>query len=160
MIIIKCYIDDEDIILDKVGSKSYKATYTPDDTNNFNIVTGIEISVDVSEPESEPTPSQKPESTYIPIYTPSEVKPSEDNKKESTPRALPYTIENTVTNKDSSVTNKITEYHEDGSITETVIIEWKSDSVNGYNYGDNDSNSGKESDTEKSKIIKKRVGMR
>ena len=97
------------------GENTFKAVYKPEDTVNYNTVEDIDVVVTVSEPAQEPVIVPDPSPVIPPQPSPEpEVKEPE----------LPYTTNETVTNKDGSITKIETTYNKDGSKTEKSVREY------------------------------------
>ena len=108
---------DKDVSVGAAGENTFKAVYTPEDTVNYNIVENIDVVITVSEPAPDPTPAIIPDPAPV-------VKPQPALEPEVKEPELPYTTNETVTNKDGSITKKETTFNKDGSKTEKSVREY------------------------------------
>jgi hypothetical protein len=108
---------DKDASVGAAGANKFKAVYTPEDTANYNTIEDIDVVVTVSEPAPDPTPAIIPDPAPV-------VKPQPSPEPEVKEPELPYTTNETVTNKDGSATKIETTYNKDGSKTETSVREY------------------------------------
>ncbi|MCR4991958.1 MAG: hypothetical protein K6A45_02830 [Lachnospiraceae bacterium] len=109
---------DKDASVGATGANKFKAVYTPEDIVNYNTVEDIDVVVTVSEPAQEPVIVPDPAPVILP-------QPSQEPEVKEP--ELPYTTNETVTNKDGSVTKKETTFNKDGSKTETSVREYTND---------------------------------
>ena len=108
---------DKSASVGAAGANTFKAVYTPDDTVNYNTIEDIDVVVTVSEPAPDPTPAIIPDPAPV-------VKPQPSPEPEVKEPELPYTTNETVTNKDGSITKQETTFNKDGSKTEKSVREY------------------------------------
>ncbi|MBR3579685.1 MAG: hypothetical protein IKN95_01635, partial [Lachnospiraceae bacterium] len=108
---------DKSASVGAAGANKFKAVYTPEDTVNYNTVEDIDVVVTVSEPAPDPTPAIIPDPALV-------VKPQPSTEPEVKEPELPYTTNESVTNKDGSITKIETTYNKDGSKTEKSVREY------------------------------------